>query len=406
MLARLFPQVPESAERGFLPINNPVAKLPDVCQYNTDINRLVQDLPELLKKKELRKTVDALSAAIDGDAADLLQVSNNAEKNAALTFLTALAQAYVFENAEQPIEAVPAFISVPLYNLAKEKQRFPTVTYNDYVLNNWRKLNAEGGVTLENIEPLVTLTGTRDEQWFIMVHVAIEAAAAPAILAAKKAFVEARNESPDADALTSAMHTIKASVEEAIKIMRRMQEECNPDAFWNVLRPYLGGWEKTKPADCEDAGVRFAGVGVKDTKPFAFSGPSGAQSSIVPALDAVLGVRHEINGMFQQLLKFKEYMPTEHQALINVFAAFSGVQQAVQHANDDKLTAAYEGAVNAVKQMRGAHLGLVKQYIYKPAVACGIPKEALTGTGGAPIDSYLAGRYKDTPAHALTQQKH
>lgn len=395
MLVRsMFDPAVSTSSFGFLPATVPLSKLPATTELNNEINRLATNLPELLTKKQLRACVDKLS-----DMIAELRVNSEKEKDIALTFLTAIAQAYIFEDTTKPIVHLPAIIAKPLYALSKDRQRFPTMTYNDYVLNNWTKLDPNGGITLDNIKPIITMTGKDDEVWFIMIHVAIEAAAAPAITAAMKLFYESRKPTPNVFVLLDALQAISASIESTIAIMHRMQERCDPDIFWKELRPYLNGWEKTKPADCEDPGVRFEGVGTKDKKPFAYTGASGAQSSIVPTLDAVLGVKHEIDGMFQHLLKFKEFMPITHQALIATLAAFTNVESVVARLDNPLLTKAYETTVATVKHMRGAHLALVHAYIYKPAAAAGIPREAIAGTGGAPIDAYLAGRYQQTGMH-------
>lgn len=394
MLRNLFNIPAAEKNHGFLPANPPARTLPNTTEYQIRINEIIANLPELVANKNLRNTIDELNQQFPNPEL-ALQKGNKAQKTAALCFLTAIAQAYVFEDANHPIEHIPATIAKPLYQLSKSRQRFPIITYSDYVLNNWRLLDSNKPVSLDNIEPIVTITGTKDEAWFIKIHVAIEAASAAAISAAHSAFLEAAKSNPDLKKIRKSLAQITASLEQSIEIMHKMKDGCHPDVFWNVLRPYLGGWEKTKPANCEDAGVRLEGIGSKDTKPFALSGPSGAQSSIVPALDVALKIKHDIDGMHKKLLEFKEYMPNEHQAFILQFTS-SKIKHLAKHSNSPDLSKAYDEAVSAVKRMRGAHLSLIHAYIYKPAGAQGIPAAAITGTGGAPIKSYLFGRYADT----------
>ena len=71
--------------------------------------------------------------------------------------------------------------------------------------------------------------------------------------------------------------------------LRRMPEWCEPFIYHRV-RPYIHGW-KNHPDLPE--GVIYEGVEAYGGKPQQFRGETGAQSSIVPALDAMLGVGHK-----------------------------------------------------------------------------------------------------------------
>jgi indoleamine 2,3-dioxygenase len=385
--------LPSENLNGFLPSQEPAAALPEITEYQIQLNAIMRNLPALMKEKKLRETVDALNKEFPSPELQYNKLQKN-QKDTALCFLTAIAQAYIFEDST-PIKHIPGTIAKPLYKLCKSRQRFPTFTYSDYVLNNWKLIDKSKAVSLDNIEPIYTFTALPDEAWFIKIHVVIEAVAAKAIRSAHEAMLESLRENPDQSRIRIMLDQITSSLEDVVATIHQMKDGCNPALFWQTLRPYLGGWEKVKPADCNDQGVRFEGVESNDNKPSAFSGPSGAQSSIIPALDAALKIKHNIDGMFKKLLEFKDYMPTQHQAMILQFAN-SKIKSVAKHSNDASLNEAYDRAVSAVKQVRGAHLALVHAYIYTPAAAQGIPADAITGTGGAPIKTYLHGRYNDT----------
>jgi len=393
-MQRIFQQASVDLSNGFLPGTRPVTKLPDNSEYHKRLNDIISNLPTLIKEKLLRKTIDDLDKEFV-NAELSLEKGNKAQKNTAIMFIVAIAQGYIFEDTKNPANIIPAVIAKNLYLLCKSRQRFPMITYADYVLNNWRMKNPCGEITLDNIEPIFTFTGTTDEAWFIKIHVAIESACGQALRAAEATYLEAKNSAPDTKKMSSALTAIAESLQKAIDVMHEMKTGCNPDTFWDIMRPYLSGWDKIKATGSDDLGVKFAGIRTKDTKPFDFTGPSGAQSSIVPALDNALRIKHEIDGMFKLLLKFKEYMPNDHQAFIAHFSD-SKIKTVVYKSGSPTLIDAFKSAIDAVQKMRGAHLGLVHQYIYKTAGARGIPAHVITGTGGAPIDGYLAGRYEDT----------
>jgi indoleamine 2,3-dioxygenase len=407
-LARFF-NPPEATvlqtERGFLPKTDPLSALPRSSEFNEALNQLSQQLPALLHKKKFRTAIDELNKKYAENFLKL-ERGNSAEKDTAILILALLAQAYIWEDNHLPASKLPSVLARNLYALCKSERRFPTLTYSDYVLNNWKLKAPEKGLQLDNLEPLFTFTATKDEAWFIVIHVAIEAAAAKALEAAQKAqwlcYSPVGELAPkDFPLLKTLLDQIQTSLKEATGLLSRMYEHCQPDFFWKVLRPYLNGWEKVKKLTAdgkEEIGVRFEGVPTKDLKPtHHYKGSSGAQSSILPALDAALGVTHEIDGMFQTLLLFKFYMPLEHQIVISLFSR-SKIKQAVKLSHCPELWEAWEKAVEQIKAFRKGHLGLVAHYIYSAAEKQGVKREEITGTGGTGIHDYLVNRHESTQA--------
>ena len=393
-----------SAGNGFLPSAAPLTELPVTSELNLQLNQIAKSLPEFMQKKSLRAAIDHLNATFSNTSI-ALDNDNQQQKHVATLLLTMLAQAYVWEDIDKPSQTIPAVIAKPLYQLCKQEQRFPTLTYADYILYNWRLKNADQGFVPENIEPILTFTGTKDEAWFIKIHVAIEAAASAALVAAFQAHQLSNTMMSGSAYLCDAnkekecillFGKIQQSLQTATAVLKRMYEECRPDYFWNTLRLYLNGWEKVKSLNGAEVGVRFDGVATKDKLPsHSYKGSSGAQSSIIPALDAALGVRHEINGMFKTLLEFKSYMPMEHQTFISVLSR-GKIDTAVRRSGSKEMFSAWESAVKQIGLFRGGHMSLVMQYLHSPAAKTGIKPEEIVGTGGTPITEYLGGRHQTT----------
>ena len=84
---------------------------------------------------------------------------------------------------------------------------------------------------------------------------------------------------PDA-AVLAGLRSVRDALRAAGATLKRMPERCNDAEFYSVVRPFLQGW----PA----GGVVYAAEGSAQTH----QGASGAQSSLLPAVDAWLGVRH------------------------------------------------------------------------------------------------------------------
>src|SRR5258707_10608510 len=71
--------------------------------------------------------------------------------------------------------------------------------------------------------------------------------------------------------------------------LARMLERCDPYIYYRRVRPYIHGW-KDHPA--LPNGILYAGVREYAAQPQQFRGETGAQSSIIPSLDAGLGIQH------------------------------------------------------------------------------------------------------------------
>ena len=80
-------------------------------------------------------------------------------------------------------------------------------------------------------------------------------------------------------------------------IFRKMPEKCDPYIYYHRVRPYIFGW-KNNPALPDGLIYRSC----FNEKPQLFRGETGAQSSIVPTLDALLNVEHEKDELSENIL--------------------------------------------------------------------------------------------------------
>lgn len=395
--------------RGFLPSTDPLTMLPEDTDnphqelvFNKVINSIIQRLPTLLKEKKLGEEIKTIDHTFASHFL-ILEKWNDEQRILAVLFLSSIAQAYIFEDVNAKRQEIPAVIAKNLYRLAYEYQHRPMLTYNEYVLCNWKRLDTSKPISLENIEPIVTFTGTEDEKWFIKIHVVIEAECAMALKAANSLYkiLKTISKSDDIDTekiaheIKMKLIFIKLSLDAAVILIRKMKEKCQPSIFWEQLRPFLQGWHAVSDIENRKKGVVFAGLENHEHDAYLYHGPSGAQSSILPALDAILNVKHEINSMSEHLDLFKSYMPRAHREIILKFER-SSVSSFVETSSNDGLHRAYNETVLSVKQFRGAHLRLVHDYIYKPAALQGIEKKQIVGTGGSPLNLYLTGRFNST----------
>lgn len=391
--------------RGFLPAEDPLIALLDTSNFNIALNEIVQNFSILLREKKLGNAVDDLDLRFKGQIITI-EERHIGQMQAAILFLAAITQGYIFEDQDCKRNQIPSVIATNLYHLCYLEQRRPILTYNEYALHNWQRLDVTKPIGLDNLKPILTFTGTPDEAWFINIHLAIEAECAAALNAAQDiAALFEPYAAGEQDELLFAIHNklsiVAASLHASTHLLSRMHEGCDPAVYWESIRPYLVSWNTVDSVIAGKKGVSFVGVHEDHTRDlYAYYGPSGAQSSIIPAIDALLNIKHQLNGMFEFLTIFRSYMPALHNYFIQDVGRCK-LRCLVQESDNENLREAYDEAVSALLQFRAAHIGLMHAYVHQPAANHGLGKQIMYGTGGSDADSFLSKRFKSTGEHRL-----
>jgi indoleamine 2,3-dioxygenase len=237
---------------------------------------------------------------------------------------------------------------------------------------------------LENIVIMQNFLGGVDEDWFIMIHVAIEYEAKVILSNLKSYFLD---ENLDKSLLEKSLESIK----KINSIMNRMPEKCDPFIYYNRVRPYIFGW-KNNPATPE--GVIYEGVEDYNEEPQLFRGETGAQSSIVPALDALLGVTHSNDPLREYLDEMRLYMPKEHRELLNGLDEWSENKRK-NLSIDEKSRMIINEIINEVHTFRDKHLEYARVYIFEQSLTNN-SNSNIVGTGGTPFMKYLDKHLQET----------
>jgi indoleamine 2,3-dioxygenase len=180
----------------------------------------------------------------------------------------------------------------------------------------------------------------------------------------------------------------------------RMKERCDPYVYYTRVRPYIHGW-KNSPTLRE--GVLYGGVSAYAGRPQTFRGETGAQSSIVPCLDAGLGIAHAPDPLTVYLQEMRDYMPPRHRAFIQ------SLEQAVddrgrallaayvreRKARSPELWNAYRTCVDLLAQFREIHIGYADSYIHRQHQSY-VSNPTAVGTGGTPFMAYLQKHLDET----------
>lgn len=160
--------------RGFLTTKDPLQRLP-YARYHL-WEDLADDLPKLLgarlgQAREPLKDIPILSTD---------KLVTHADLRRAHLLLSLFAHAYIF-GGNEPLDILPEGIAVPLWEVSKMLDIPPILGHPSIVLYNWRRLDEGAEICMENLSTLNNFFDGRDESWFYLITVEIEAKGAASI---------------------------------------------------------------------------------------------------------------------------------------------------------------------------------------------------------------------------------
>ncbi len=360
-----------SPERGFLPDEEPLASFDGIDPFLARLDELGRDLPDLLDSEDLGAALEDL----DPPPGDLYDDLTDRELERVYGVTGFLANAYV--NGTDA-DVVPAGVAVPLYEATSRLGRTPVLSYDAYVLHNWTTANPDQGLVPHNVRTITNFVDVRDEQWFVAVHVAIEATAGPALAAIGDA--QAGIVDDDPGQVEVALRTMEDSLHDLIGVLDRMPEHNHPETYGRGFRPYLMALTD----------VAFEGVEDLDGRQ-SFRGASGAQSSVFPALDAAIGIDQGDNPLVNHLRELRADMPAEHKAFVEAAAEGPDVRDYVAGTDDERLREAYNEVLDRMVRFRELHVDVVRTYLTEPF-------DEREGTGGTPHGPFLEMFIENTEA--------
>ena len=360
-------------ESGFLP--NKISTL--LSNEFDDVEHIAKNLPKILANNQIEYEV--LNLETEKDISNL----SIDELERAMLLYSYIGHGYIWGGTSIE-KVIPKNISKTWYKISQKLDRPPILSYASYALNNWKLQDVNKPFDLENIRILQNFLGGMDEDWFIMIHIAIEHEAKE-ILNNLKIYYLDKNE--DQSYLENALVSIK----KINQIMNRMPEKCDPFIYYNRVRPYIFGW-KNNPATPN--GVIYEGVEEYGGKPQLFRGETGAQSSIVPALDALLGVTHSNDPLKEYLDEMRLYMPKEHRNLLNDLDQWSENNRSNSVREDSSVVLSDE-IIKEVHAFRNKHLEYARIYIHEQSLS-NQNNSNVVGTGGTPFMKYLDKHLQET----------
>lgn len=378
-----------SANRGFL------------CSYDAADVQLpaelaapeeaARDLPRTMLTGRIRHHLSALPVL---DLKTFCAEASDAQLRTAMVRYSFMVQAYVWGEPKAPT-SLPAPLAVPIWALAKRLGQQPLLPYSAYVLDNWDRLDRSGPISLDNIWMIQNFLAGQDEAWFVLVHVAIEARAGAMLAEIPRVLEAVKN--GDHAAVEASLALINTGWDDVNAIFDRMPERCDPYVYFHRVRPYIHGW-KDNPALGE--GLIYEGVAETDGKPQAFRGQTGSQSTIVPSMDALLGVGHAADPLRTFLDELHIYRPPAHRTFVDKVRALSNLRAFVKASGNANLREIYNTNIRSLARFRTRHLEYAASYINKQGKDS-LGNDTDVGTGGTPFMKYLKKHRDEAEQHLL-----
>lgn len=370
---------------GFLPGVEPLRRLPDPY---AEWDEIAAAMPKLLRMGQARTLLRHVPPL------DTAPLRASAELERAMLLLSYFAHGYI-NDSDRPALSIPANIAVPWHEVATRLGRPPVLSYASHQLHNWRRIDRARPVELDNLLRLQDFLGGMDDDWFVMVHVAIEAAAAPGLVATVRAQDAVLGDRFDQAA--AHLRTVATSLAAMRATLARMPERCDPYIYYNRVRLFLFG---TKNNPAFPRGLVYEGVDAYGGAPRQFSGETGAQSAIIPFLCEGLGIEHHDDPLNDFMVSLRDYMPPRHRAFIEEVGPRVELRSALRSRRPAEAVDAYNLCIDELRRFHELHLRYAASYVHRQGRRSDA-NDNETGTGGTPFMKYLKLHLDNLSAHTI-----
>lgn len=366
-----------SATHGFLPMHDPLEKLPD--EYH-ELQTVVEMLPFLIQPSE----DDAIGKAVIALPEYTMETIDDVQVMAALyRAYCFVASAYLLYPAHVEYQKtktygvardrLPRNLAQPLLQLASQLDVLPWLEYSfGYSLGNFVRINANDGLDYTNLRMACSFTGSTDETGFIMVHVDINQHT-PSLLTNCDALLEAWRQQKDP---TTALEDVRQVLMDMNASRKKMWEASRWERY-NDFRVFIMGSEGNPKIFPH--GVLYE----PETEPRYYRGQSGSQDTILPFVDTLFRVsdhypENELTGYLIDMRKYRpkpfrdllEWTDKETRGLVDFIMLF------------EEAATLLCGIYQEIYDFRNGHWHFVQKYIMANT-------RYPVATGGTPIVSWL-----------------
>jgi len=259
---------------------------------------------------------------------------------------------------DESVKHLPPQLAVPLWKLSRITGIAPTMSYDLYGLQNWRKIDLRGPMELGNVEMIHSFTGTHDENWFVAVHHIVELEAAVStrelVKADRLAWIAfdpgATASEVSDDDMISCLNTAANAERRAVDTLKRMYEHCDQRTYFDSVRLFY-----SFPIN-----VVFDGVDELQGEPQNYFGETGGQSPSRHLRVVALGIEHKKSGYFTAM---RAHMSRAHRSLLEHMDNSRIRTFVLNRRSNQMLVSAYNETVLTIVDWRTEHNNQVTAYI-------------------------------------------
>jgi indoleamine 2,3-dioxygenase len=296
---------------------------------------------------------------------------------------------------------IPRSLTIPLVDVSQKLGIAPVLCYADTVLWNWEFVDSSKPMTINNIRPLNSFSGTDDECGFYTSCQATELAGVELLQV-----IENYNSLPNLDDAASIckvhrdLNRLRGIIANMSNAIQSVREQCEPYVFYWYIRPWFNGSDAKGPN-----GPGWIYEGIDGSDKLDTSGPSAGQSTVVHALDVFLDVDHKLQKRRKALPtentqkadhgfmeRMRRYMPGRHREYLESLdvTPMTVRDLALQ---TPSLREPFDACVEELQKLRDVHMRIVSYYVLSMSRTTAPSKDAVDpATSRAEADELRAAR--------------
>jgi len=374
---------------GFLPMKDPLAKLPDNFSR---LQEIVDNMPIYLEDGTngylfYEGRIHEECKSLPNHVNDIAEVKDPFVLQALFRSYAFLASAYLLEPSYHhflrtgdygpALRVLPANIAMPFASVANVLGIYPFMDYHyGYSLCNYVRIDPDKDLDWTNLKMAGKFSGTPDETGFIMVHVDINQHSPQLVSSVFNTLQGLKDGSLELvrDGLTQNWETMKV-----INERRKKMWQASRHKHYNDFRVFIMGIKGN--TDMFGDGVVYEGV---SDEPMQYRGQTGAQDDIIPTEDIFCGLikYYPENKLTDYLLDLRQYRPVVVQRFFrDLQTNADGIFEKVV-ALDKSLLVPLLGIVDEIYKFRNGHWQFVQKYIMANT-------KYDRATGGTPITTWI-----------------
>jgi len=258
-----------------------------------------------------------------------------------------------------------------------------------YALFNYRLVTPTAGLAPSNVRLIRAfehgLDPSSSEAGFVLVHIDMARHSPILITSTLTALSAATSHPRNRNSVNISLNSLASTLRTINTTMETMWARSRPQQYTS-FRTFIFG---ITAQSMFPHGVLYEGVSPPGSPPLTFRGESGANDSMIPLVDNLIGIPMPDTPLTKILQDFRQYRPSNHRdflAWVKDRAEGVGLKGWALDGDDtegrDETRRAWLRVLNQVRDFRWRHWCFAREYIIKRT-------SHPTATGGSPIVTWL-----------------